>query len=177
MAVYFISDPHLGHKNIAKFRPIVSSMENNTEIFVNEWKKQRVKGKDVVYMLGDVAFTQETLRIIGGLPGRKILIKGNHDDYIKTSDQLEVFEEIYGMLRYKEFWLTHCPIHPDEMRGRKCNIHGHVHHKTVMTKTLWGSEKEHPKYLNVCVDNLHNVFGKWLVEIGEVRAYLEQRKQ
>lgn len=30
----------------------------------------------------------------------------------------------------KKFWLSHCPLHPEELRGR-LNIHGHVHTNSV----------------------------------------------
>jgi len=165
--VYFTSDPHLGHRAICKYRPYFSSPEENTKFFVDFWK-QKIKKQDVVYILGDVAFDVEHLMLLKPLRGRKILIKGNHDDYIPTKYHVEIFEEIYGMLSYKGMWLTHCPIHPSEMRKRKANIHGHVHDKTVQKS--WGAWKRpDPKYINVCIDELYRLYGKPMLTLDEIR--------
>ena len=84
---------------------------------------------DLVYVLGDAAFTLEGLETLRALPGRKILVRGNHD-CLHVQMYLSVFEDIHGITKYKKVWLTHAPIHPDELRGRK-NIHGHVHWATI----------------------------------------------
>ena len=130
MSAFFVGDPHLGHKNIAKFRPWVQSMEDNTAIFCDFWQKT-IRKNDIVFVMGDAAFCDESLDVYKNLRGRKILIAGNHDDYVSTQKQTEAFDEIHGMLSYKKMWLTHCPIHPHEMRGRIANVHGHVHSKSI----------------------------------------------
>jgi len=162
MSVYFISDPHLGHRNIAKFRSFVSSTEDNTAQFLDQWERH-VHKRDVVYLLGDVAFDLESLDLLRGLRGRKILIKGNHDDMVPTSAQAEVFEEIHGMLKYKSMWLTHCPIHPVEMRERRGNVHGHVHEKTIPDE----------RYVNACVDAVFPDTGSWFLPLDEVKRRLK----
>jgi calcineurin-like phosphoesterase family protein len=167
MSVYFIGDPHLGHRNIAKFRPWVKSTAHNTELFTSEWHRV-IRKRDDVYMMGDAAFDYPSLDLIGNLPGRKILIKGNHDDFVLTSRQAEVFHEIHGMLKYKGMWLTHCPIHPDEMRNRKCNIHGHVHNATIMRG--WGPwRKPDPRYINTCVDVLWPQRNSFFISLDEIK--------
>lgn len=153
MSVYFIGDPHLGHKAISKYRPWVKDTEDNTRIFVARYR-QLIKKKDIVFFMGDVAFDDESLRVVGELPGRKILVKGNHDDFVSTSLQKDVFEEIHGIISYKKMWLTHCPIHPDEMRGRKLNIHGHVHMKSIMRRNWYGKKVLDSRYVNTCVDRV-----------------------
>lgn len=172
--VYFISDPHIGHRNIARYRPFVDSCEDNTAQFLDQWKKTIRKEKDIVYILGDAAFDYGSLQLFKDLRGRKILIKGNHDDYVKTEHQTEVFEEIYGMLKYKSFWLTHCPIHPEEMRNRRGNIHGHVHLETIMKKQN-GPFSFKPaidkRYFNTCVDVVFPQYGSWFVTLDQIREY------
>ena len=153
MSVYLIGDPHLGHRAIAKYRPWVKDTEDNTRIFLTRYLNE-IKKRDIVFFMGDVAFDEASLRAVGELPGRKILIKGNHDDFVSTSLQKDVFEEIHGMLSYKSMWLTHCPIHPDEMRGRKLNIHGHVHTKSVMRRNWYGKRVLDSRYVNTCVDRV-----------------------
>ena len=158
MSVYFISDPHLGHKNIAGFRSFVSSCKDNTGQFLEHWRKT-INKRDIVYMLGDVAFDKESLDLVGSLYGRKILIKGNHDDLVTTKQQAEVFEEIHGMVRYKKMWLTHCPIHPAEMRRCHINLHGHVHDATIPDD----------RYVNCCVDAIYPEYGSWFVSLDQIR--------
>lgn len=170
MSVYFCGDPHLGHRNIAKFRHFVDSTEHNTKLFLDSWRKS-IKKNDIVYFMGDAAFDKESLDLIGNLYARKILIKGNHDDMVLTSDQGKVFHEIHGMLKYKGMWLTHCPIHPDEMRGRKANIHGHVHNKSIMKG--WGPWKRPDrKYINTCVDVVFPKYGTMFLNLEEVKKMI-----
>lgn len=175
MSVFFLSDPHLGHKNIHTFRDFVSSSEQNTQLIVTHWR-QTVTKRDIVYCLGDVAFNQESLDLVGNLPGRKILIKGNHDDLLSTAAQSQVFEEIHGMLKYKKLWLSHAPIHPDELRG-KGNLHGHVHDATVMEpKRFLRKQKPDKRYLNCCVDYVWKNYGKVFLTLDEVKNYFNLGK-
>ena len=162
--IQFCTDPHLGHKNIAKFRSFVKSTEDNTEQFTLE-AAAKLNKRSITYFLGDVAFDLESLDKIAQLPGRKILIKGNHDDMIPTRRQAEVFEEIYGLIKYKKFWLSHAPIHPDELRG-KINLHGHVHGSTVMC-----GDHIDRRYMNLCPD----VTGQYFISLDEVRSVLAAR--
>jgi calcineurin-like phosphoesterase family protein len=56
--------------------------------------------------------------IIDELNGRKILIRGNHDNF-KIGEYLKHFEDVQGICKYKGFWVSHAPIHPAELRGGK----------------------------------------------------------
>ena len=156
--IYFCADPHLGHKNIQNFREFVCSSEDNTFQFVKE-ASEKLHKRSITYFLGDVAFDLDSLSIIAELPGRKILIKGNHDDKVSSKDQVLVFDEIHGILKYKKYWLSHAPVHPAELRG-KINLHGHVHSATV--KRFWTEDK---RYLNMCPDARNQYF----VSLDEVR--------
>lgn len=151
MSVYFIGDPHLGHRNIHKFRPFVKSVDENTQLFLDCYTKT-IKKQDLVYFLGDVAFDLDHLMLLKPLRGRKILLKGNHDDYVSTAAQQEIFEEIHGVISYKRFWLSHAPMHPDELRGRYGSIHGHVHYKSVHKRTWYGRQVLDKRYFNTCID-------------------------
>lgn len=172
MSIYFCSDFHLSHKNIAKFRPFVKDAEDNTRFLVDLWN-QRIKKQDVVYCLGDMSFDKNGLDVLGNLKGRKILIRGNHCDLVSIHDLTNVFEEVYGMLKYKGMWLTHCPIHPDEIRGRKGNLYGHTHNHHIMKG--WGPFKKlHPKYLNCCVDSIWQKKKDIFYSLDEARKYFGQ---
>jgi len=168
MSVYVIADPHLGHRNISKYRKFVSSTEDNTRLIQEDWNR-RINKNDVVYVLGDAAFDYHSLALFGNLKGRKILVKGNHDDLVSSHDQLNVFEEIHGIIKYKGMWFSHCPIHPDELRKCKLNIHGHVHMHTIMKG--WGPwRKEDPRYVNTCVDVVYPKFGSCFLTLDYLKG-------
>jgi calcineurin-like phosphoesterase family protein len=152
--VWFCSDLHFGHKGIEKFRG-QTEFENRQRI-KNDWQSVVTK-RDIVYVLGDAAFTMETVSDFQELPGQKFLVRGNHDT-LNTSVYLKYFDEVYGLLKYKEFWLSHAPIHPNELRGR-INLHGHVHNSTVDDKN----------YFNCCPENLWPILNRSLISLDELR--------
>ena len=84
--------------------------------------------RTVLWVLGDVAMSQEHVLLLRDIPGRKILVRGNHDIYPTSVYLMAGFEQIYGIIKYKHFWVTHCPIHPQELYKRDANIHGHIHY-------------------------------------------------
>jgi calcineurin-like phosphoesterase family protein len=106
-----------------------------------------VTRRDIVWVLGDVAFTQEGFDALYELNGRKKLVRGNHDNNFKTEDWLKHFETVEGITRYKGYWLTHAPIHPTELRGKR-NIHGHVHGNSI--RDVYGEYDT--RYINVCCE-------------------------
>lgn len=163
MSVYFCSDLHFGHKNIQKFRLHVTSEEDNRQQIVDDWNK-KVSKRDVVYVLGDACFTMETVDTFAQLPGRKILIRGNHDQ-LDTQVYLKYFEGVYGLLKYKEFWLSHAPIHPQELRGR-VNLHGHVHYHTI----------DDLRYFNCSVENIYRINKGALIELEQLRHFLTKNE-
>lgn len=156
--VWFSSDLHFGHKGISRFREQFQNEEENRAKIISDWVS--VVGKnDSVYILGDACFTMETINDFGKLPGRKNLIRGNHD-LLDTQVYLKYFENVYGLLRYKEFWLSHAPIHPNELRN-KINLHGHVHYSTIQDN----------RYFNCCPENLWKIYGRALVSLDEIRNH------
>lgn len=148
--VYFISDLHLNHKNILNFAGDYRDgdcMVEHDHILISKWNAV-INKKDLVFVLGDVVMGKpDNLDILSELNGRKILIRGNHDNRFTTKEYLEHFEEIYGLYNYKGYWLSHCPIHPAELRGKR-NIHGHVHHNTILD--IYNQPDN--RYINVCVE-------------------------
>lgn len=162
--VWFCSDLHFGHKNIGKFRGmpegnLEDSEFKNRKRISDDWNNL-VDKRDIVYVLGDAAFTMETVGDFSKLKGTKHLVRGNHDT-LDTQVYLKYFDGIYGTLKYKEFWLTHAPIHPLELRG-KVNLHGHVHYATIPD----------PRYFNCCPENLFPLKGHYLISLDQVRNYL-----
>lgn len=165
MSVYFCSDLHFGHKGIDKFRPFVTSCTDNEQQIISDWIAVITK-RDTVYVLGDAAFTTEACDLFKELPGEKFLVRGNHDK-LDTTYYLKSFKQVFGLLKYKEFWLSHAPIHPDGLRGR-INLHGHVHYSSVQTKYTYGGETEDTRYFNCCVENLRR-YGSSLIALEDLR--------
>lgn len=124
---FFWSDLHLDHKAIPKFRK-VSSVEENTEKICDAWN-DTVKSSDTIVLVGDIAFSLKALKLIQTLPGRKVLIMGNHDMEhrgISILDLAETYSLVKGLWNHKGFWIQHSPMHPNQLYGKRC-IHGHMH--------------------------------------------------
>jgi len=160
--VYFTSDWHFGHRNILKYRPEFKSIEEHNQTFINEFNS-KVRKRDTVYFLGDIAFTEESLELLKQLNycHKKVLYLGNHD-YLHTSKYLEIFDEVYALRSLKSFWLSHCPIHPQEMRNRKGNIHGHLHESIL----------DDSKYFDVSPEK-HNY---QLVDFETIKTYFKEQE-
>lgn len=169
---WLISDTHWGHNNCyvkftnrftgAKTRPWAANSDEGDEYMRDMWS-QMIGDKDRVYHLGDVAIPRRGLKCMEGLPGRKILLRGNHDIF-KLKDYAEYFEDIQGTHKLDKFILSHYPLH-DQSIPQWCpvNIHGHTH-----TDHVWiePGVKKDPKYLNICVEETE---GK-PVDFEEIRS-------
>lgn len=94
---------------------------------IKEWNKV-VHKKDLTYILGDVTMeSKEHYYKLDQLNGRKIVVMGNHDLHTHTRELLNYVESVAGMIDYKGYCLTHCPIHPAEISFYRGNIHAHIH--------------------------------------------------
>lgn len=159
--IWFTSDLHFGHKNIHKFRLEVNSEEDNRKRIIADWNKLVTK-RDDVYVLGDAAFTMDAVECFNSLAGRKFLVRGNHDE-LNTQVYLKYFNSVYGLKKYKNFWLSHAPIHPNELRG-KINLHGHVHYASI----------DDTRYFNMSVENLWKLGYPSLISLEQIRQYFKE---
>ena len=126
MGVFFASDLHLGHR-LATFKRGFDSVDKH-DYAVIESIASRTTKRDLIWILGDIAMDPNKLFLINEIPGTKKMIIGNHDRF-PTEQYLKYFKSVNGFVKYKEFWLSHCPIHPQELYGKIC-IHGHCHKDT-----------------------------------------------
>lgn len=161
--IFFISDMHFGHEAMTKFlnydgtrvRPFNSAKEVD-ELIIKNWNEM-VSEQDVVYVLGDVAYScrkEYVDSILVRLKGSKKLIAGNHDLW-STQWYLKHFKYVRGCGHLDNYFLSHVPIHSDSKGRFKLNICGHIHGQRVM-KVVWyptgnGIEPD-PFYYNVSVD-------------------------
>ena len=117
---------HLGHEWMAKHRGFQDSSYHDAKL-IEQWNKV-VHKKDLTYILGDITMeTDEHYYMLDMLNGRKIVVMGNHDLHQHTRKLLNYVESVAGMIDYKGFCLTHCPIHPAEISFYRGNIHAHIH--------------------------------------------------
>ena len=132
---YYISDLHLFHNRILeKFNRPFSSVEEMHEVIINNWKN-KVKDDDTVYILGDVGMyhAREIGNILNNLPGRKILVTGNHDfKNIHSSSYKKTFAKITSYLEIEDngrnVILFHYPIEDWNGKYREYyHLHGHIH--------------------------------------------------
>ena len=141
--VLFIADLHIGHRNILKYRTDFKSIEEHDNTIIENWNSVVKKKNQIVWVLGDFLIKNnkyDMCKILKKLNGTIRIISGNHDniDYYPREMIWKGLEKKYG------FWLSHAPIHPDELRGSK-NIYGHVHNKII----------KDDRYINVCVENVN----------------------
>lgn len=133
MRRWLISDTHFGHTAIQKHcrRP-----PNVDEIIARNWKRL-VAPEDMVIHLGDVAFTFVNLReLLGSLPGRKILVRGNHDAHTVSWYMENGFDFACDSLTLGGVLYTHIPIRRLPWRAT-LNIHGHLHNNVPEGARVW----------------------------------------
>lgn len=167
--VFFIADPHFGHKNIVNFvtkdgKPVRpwDNVDEMDEAMVTYWN-ETVRPNDKVYIAGDVVINRRCLETVGRLHGDKILIKGNHDIF-RLSDYTKYFRDVraYHVWTNLGIILSHVPVHPMELERFGTNVHGHLH--TNRVRLADGSID--PRYL--CVSAEHTDFRP--IDLEEVKA-------
>ncbi len=140
MRNFYIADCHFGHGNALHFdhRPFVDTQQME-EAMVMLWNAA-VHRDDMVYILGDFCFgsTEDWLRILRKLNGRKVLIEGNHDRKHHLEELRGQFEEIAPYLEVTDYdkenvarkvILSHYPIpfYKHSNNARYFMLCGHVH--------------------------------------------------
>jgi calcineurin-like phosphoesterase family protein len=123
MNIYLISDTHFNHQNIATYcqRP-----SNFTELIIRNWNTL-VRHEDTIIHLGDVQIGSKAEWIMPSLPGKKILVRGNHDRQKSCAWWMSKgFDFACDSMIFRGMWLTHEPSRalPE---GCLYNIHGHLH--------------------------------------------------
>ena len=134
MQVMFTSDLHLGHRSICKYRSKFTTAEEHDEYILDLMSK--LNKRTILFILGDFLFDgphfEVYLHRIAKFPCTIKLVMGNHDSmqlYTQTIAPNILIQ--LPLFSYKNTWLSHCPIHPQELRNRDGNIHGHLHNSIV----------------------------------------------
>ena len=96
---YYISDLHFFHDNMntKMDKRGFESLEVMNEYMISQWNK-KVRKNDEVVILGDLSIEkgEKTNEILRRLNGRKYLVVGNHDRYLKD----KVFGFPFSSTRY-----------------------------------------------------------------------------
>ena len=93
MRIFAIGDLHLPGGDKKPMDVFGAHWENHFERISEDWRK-RVTEQDVVLIPGDISWAMqldralEDLRRIGTLPGRKLILRGNHDYWWSSLTQL-----------------------------------------------------------------------------------------
>jgi calcineurin-like phosphoesterase family protein len=128
--IFIISDLHFSHKNMALKRGFKDEIEHDNFI-IEQWNKV-VSKKDTVWILGDITMEKSTpYTLLDKLNGYKKVVLGNHDQPQHVPELLKYVNSVCGMIKYKGFIFTHCPIHESEICRFSKNIHGHVHENSL----------------------------------------------
>ena len=96
MSLYVIGDLHLTFSDPSKTMEVFPGWENYQERIEKNWL-ETVKPEDTVVIAGDLSWgmslqqAEPDFRFINGLPGRKLILKGNHDYWWVTKKKMETF--------------------------------------------------------------------------------------
>ncbi len=124
MRIWLISDTHFYHAKMVEYcgRPI-----NHTELIIKNWILAPA-WDDLTIHLGDVIFgnSSKMKGILAQVPGKKVLIKGNHDRESLHWYMENGFDFACNAFIYKSVFFTHTPakVLPE---GTTINVHGHFH--------------------------------------------------
>lgn len=160
--VWITSDLHFLHTNIIGYcdRPFFN-VDSMTDALIATLKK--VPADDLILFAGDMAMGnyEKGVELMRVLPGRKILIAGNHDltrdGKCKLAREKNLFEAVVPFLAWQGYQrrmvvVSHYPILvPDSYKNTPVlNYHGHLHEKTLPSTLMI-------KYMNVGWDMNHSL--------------------
>lgn len=150
---WIISDTHFGHANIIKYcdRPY-----NHNQLMLKAWE-ELIQPQEYVLHLGDVSIWHRSHTVwaqrTNKLPGKKFLIRGNHDDQWTDQQWRKVagFTVTPPFIWTPDNWqasilFTHIAQAPSP--SWEFNVHGHSHNHAPFGKY----ERLQTTYYNVAVE-------------------------
>lgn len=146
MITHFYGDPHFGHANIITHadRPWNDVSEMDAEL--ERRYRAAVSVQDVVLWVGDVSFARPewTAALLARLPGRKLLVRGNHDGTVAHCLRIGfelVTEQLYISIAGHKVTVSHYPPaganaderyierRPPKPGPGEFVLHGHTHER------------------------------------------------
>jgi len=137
--IFFTSDTHFGHSNILKYCPgrDFTRIADHDEALIVHWNNT-VGKDDIIYHLGDFGLmrgrktvVKEYFRlVISRLNGKKVFIRGNHDQLFPQSmiDYVELRIPDEEMDLKQRIVLMHFPLAIwNKSHHGSWHLHGHCH--------------------------------------------------
>ena len=161
----YIADLHIGCRNFFKGRTL-----QHDELLIKNWNSV-VNNNDTIYILGDIGRcgnnkdNEYLCSVLSRLKGRKILIRGNHDD-LRDYRIKQLFTEIYDYLEVTDNYsgvnqklvLSHYPIFSWNGCYRKTILfYGHTHNNFDDVIYQEALEKLRSKVHEMNLDELNKV--------------------
>lgn len=140
---FFTSDLHFDDTRFDLFYRPFKTLDEQHEVIINNWNSV-VKPEDEVYVIGDVAVTDEGLKYVDQLNGTKHLIMGNYDDprdFKLLQSKFKTISSSAGLV-LKNGDYVNLNHYPKEASPREFNLVGHIH-------SLWKVQRNS---INVGVD-------------------------
>jgi len=150
--VYFIGDTHFGHKNVCNFRTQFSTVEDHDQFIIDQIMTT-VSKRDTLWLMGDLFFTRESIKYFHQMNDKfnVRVVLGNHETdsaerRMILVDIINSGVQVHAVTSFRDCLLSHAPIHPDQMRGKSLNIHGHMHDKVLDDKLYFNVSCENIEY-------------------------------
>lgn len=151
--VYVISDLHLGHEAIATSRGFQDSFYHDENI-IDNWNSV-VRKRDTVWILGDISMEKNNYSdYLPRLNGIKKVVLGNHDMPQHVPELLKHVAKVCGMFKYRGYIMSHAPIHTEEVKFFRGNIHGHTHEKSIDDDRYINASCDVVNYTPVLIDDI-----------------------
>jgi calcineurin-like phosphoesterase family protein len=147
---WFTSDIHFGHDNVIDFcnRPFANKEEMKDKIIENF--NRVVKPDDLLVFVGDIFFyhtKQQMQETLDRVNGRKILIRGNHDQkprQMMNAGFHNSVEEAVMLIGGERVLLSHYPFAMPEWKFQYRRYMNRVKKKMGIKRTKW-PEKYHDR--------------------------------
>lgn len=127
MSLYAIGDLHLSFQSDKSMEVFGDEWKNHTDKIKRNWCRI-VNEDDTVVVTGDHSWGKrledsvKDLEFIAALPGRKILLRGNHDRFWKKTNKTEELNEMFGtglLFLQNNFY-----VYSDEKSGKEYALIG-----------------------------------------------------
>jgi calcineurin-like phosphoesterase family protein len=132
MTTWITSDWHLGEDRMSIMsRPFRDCNDNIEQLIMKH--NELVSGDHLVYVLGDICYSKapQYLKHIERFHGKKILIRGNHDNVFTDSELAPYFNDIIPDGQGLELGVEGIPCYlthyPTQGRIDRFNLCGHIH--------------------------------------------------
>jgi calcineurin-like phosphoesterase family protein len=147
---WFSSDQHFGHANVLGFCPNrkFKTIEDMNEKIISNWNRV-VSPEDLCIFVGDVFFyytKEKTIETLKRMNGRKILVRGNHDQIARKMMNVgfEIcVEEMTMVISGQRVLISHYPFAIPKWKFNLKLWWGKV--KKAIGMKHWYPEKHHTK--------------------------------